>query len=256
MMKTLNKAVAIAMLMVGSQVAMADITNTIGIGYENASWDEYISGTKVVHEHGPRITFTDTLAYKLGRYDSWTSFKYFKSTSMTYDGQTMGGTPVSTDVDYNGFDLDTNIAYPVGVQSRVLAGLGVKSWSREIKNPAGTQKEDYTSWYVKAGMDYKFFPELTVSAVAKLPFYTTEDAHFGDFGAENNPALKPKATLGALLEAKYQLHDNMNIAAYYDYTKFNQSSDVTLDFGGGATATAYQPKSVEKLLGVRLDYRF
>lgn len=240
---------------------------SVGAGPEYFSWKEFDSaGRQVLEEKGYRVAAW--LHLDQIRKDPFLfgySGKLYGG-SVNYDGQTWGGTPVTTDTGYSGLQNEGSLTWryplPSGLLLDLKTGLGWDRWRRSIKNPFSNsdQVEVYDIFYLKIGpgVSYPGYrnQRLWMNFGGKLPFYTFEDAQINRLGFDQNPPLHPGKQVSLYLSMGYQLNSSWEIAAVYDSYRFSPSQKESVTQNGTPVGTVIQPESSLDLYGIHASYRF
>lgn len=184
--------------------------------------------------------------------------------SVDYDGQTLSGTPATTDVSYFGLNVEAQGGYRFGrrIGLDVFGGLGMDDWLRSIADgrtasggPAYGYNEYYTILYGKAGLG--FFQLLDgwrymLQGGVKMPLYASEYVDLGG-GVTLQPGLRPSAFANFQFDFGSGRRDRFGVALYYDSYRFSESDPEPLDDG---SALVFQPRSHMDVYGLRLSYYF
>lgn len=173
--------------------------------------------------------------------------------------------PVSTKTDYNGVASEGQMFYRYNLGTYKLdqiGGLGLDFWRRGIRSNGGSQFEDYSILYARAGLrlsksrvETGLHGELGV----KFPVATNEDAHLDSMGYTSNPALSPKGAVSGYAEIGYRINPRFDVLGYYDSWRFGRSADVMVNTPADAPGTywlIHQPKSDMDALGIKLLVSF
>lgn len=230
------------------------------VGIERFEWVESApGGARLLEESGPR--------YALGA--SWTqdvsegygfglrSGAFFGSVG--YEGQTFGGTPVSTDTVYLGGSLEVRAFYRLprdGWRADLFAALGYRLWARDLESTQAAlgYVELWRVPYTGLGISAESGSGLYGEAMAGAPFSARNKAYLSDAGFDGDVTLKPEGRLMLSLEAGYR-RGNLALAAFYRRVEFDASDPETASFGG-APVQVFQPESREEVYGLRVGYRF
>lgn len=247
----------------------AHATVSLGVGAEYFLWEEFDSGDRLVDEKGFRKFLI--LEYATDNTEGL-GFSYFGKLyhdTVTYNGQTFGGTPVETDTKYNGSAHEVALLVRKGWGSGILQtsiGIGLESWQRAIVNDllGIEQIEDFQIQYgrVTFGFERLRTDKGWYGGVGyKFTHNTKENAHFDDLlGVDNNPALHPGDSDTFSLHLGYRLNQNWNLVMYYDGYSFKESNNVQLTLGGAPFPAPgwvfLQPTSHMQLLGMYLKADF
>jgi hypothetical protein len=173
--------------------------------------------------------------------------------------------PVSTKTDYSGVASEGQVFYRYNLDTYKLdqiGGLGLDFWRRDIRSGGGSQYEDYSILYVRAGLRLaksKAETGLHGELGIKYPVSTREDAHLDNMGYTSNPALSPKGAVSGYAEIGYRINPRFDVLGYYDSWRFGRSADVRTNKPSdtaGMYWLIYQPKSNMDALGIKLLVSF
>lgn len=180
--------------------------------------------------------------------------------TVNYDTYTLStGTPVSTQTDYSGSALDLSAFYRAALGIDYLAGLGLDSWQRNIRNGGASQIENYSIIFLRAGLRIGNAGRnagLHGEFGAKYPFATREDAHLTGMGYTSNPLLAPRGRASGYAELGYRFSERLDLVGYYDSWRFDRSPNVTVTDTAGASWYIYQPQSSMDTAGLKLLLSF
>ncbi len=227
-------------------------------GIESFRWEEFDNnGRKLLTETG--IRYVATAVGKKGLSPNWaTDFGgRLYSGTVDYDGETWGGSPVSTDTVYNGYQLEVGLTHLTTVhlsqandewQHRIA--LGVESWYRDLQNSAlsnGTlvtgYEEHYTSSYTAISATYVRNMAWAFSLGMKLPLLTTEELMHDGLKV----TLHPEGQLSMFAGLAVPINSQWNIDLSYDSYRFAKSDP---------QSGVYQPESHQTTFGAAVSYRF
>ena len=158
---------------------------------------------------------------------------------VNYDGETWGGDPVETDVDYSfvGLDLYLMGRIPLGLRSgcaiRIVSGLALDVWSRDL-NSTGQATGYVEDWLniegrLGLGADLAFGPivHLTFEAGAKVPVYTQNSPDILD-----GVVLKPEQAVTPFASLRLEV-THAFIEVQYEHWKWDPSdTEWDPDVGG------------------------
>ncbi|MDE3021378.1 MAG: hypothetical protein KGI54_05915 [Pseudomonadota bacterium] len=235
----------------------------VGSGVEQFNWHEYASnGSLLDKEQGARY---DLFASYLQNGNEGLLFGWhgkFYTGDPTYNGATQLGVPYNSDSQYNGLNNELLAVYRTRLDSKRVdwtTGLGYDMWRRGTRNTllGMTQNEDWNVVYAKFGGEIYQHAHSGWhgGGGVRYTLYTSENSHFDALGASSNPSLSPGKSYGYDVNGGYRINRHWDFTAYYSYTRFTQSSPVSLSFGGLA-ASAFQPLSVQKDIGANISYQF
>lgn len=217
-------------------------------------WQENANGMKLFDESGPRYGLE--LSYKNPQDEGWLwagRFKFYYG-SLDYNGQTMGGTPISTTSDYYGGLAELRLGYRWSWTENqyvdLMGGAGVEDWERSL-NGQGGYDENWLPLYLKAGLELS--PETTgwiATLGVKVPVYTVETVDMSRIGG-GTVTLYPGIEPSLYAEAGYQFTKHLSAVAFFDSYWFAKSSPET---SGGVQF--YQPESKSYQVGVKVGWTF
>ncbi len=238
----------------------------VGGGLENFQWKEYPAGGGIPKESGVRSALFANWTQEgdQGTLVAWRAKLY--GGTVNYDTYLIStGAPVSTKTDYSGAVNEGQVFYRDNLGAYkldYLGGLGLDIWRRRVRNAGGDQIEDYSIWFLRAGLrlaksrsEAGFHGELGI----KYPISTRENAHLDSEGFTSNPALSPKSTISGYAEFGYRINARFDVLGYYDSWRFGQSADVRANKPTdppGSYWLIYQPKSNMDALGIKLLVSF
>ncbi len=222
---------------------------------ERFRWKEQVSGPEVV-ESGGRAGFglSWTQDAERGLIMRYRGTLY--AGSVRYRGQLQfSGTNAQSTTDYAGIRNEVQGLYRADADSvlGIVGGLGLDYWQRSF--PFTSQREDWTVLYARAGIETARWHGLFAGAGVKYPLQTVENAHFTDAGFDQNPQLRPGRELSLYADLGFRVSRRWQLTAYYDSYRFAQSRSVRLTSGSTAFI-AWQPRSSQDAVGLRLDYFF
>ncbi|HEX9020890.1 MAG TPA: hypothetical protein VF903_06475 [Nitrospirota bacterium] len=230
------------------------------VAAENFEWREFDdAGNRLLRESGPRYGVGFTYYHEfLNQATVKPRVELFGGT-VDYDGATQAGVPVKTRTDYFGVKIEGDAGYTFrpsqGVSIEPFGGLGLRGWSRNIKNGTASNgttaygyREDWSTFYLRLGVrgsaamsaGGKLFAETGV----KFPLYN--ENYVSQLGITLNPGNEPSL----FAEAGIEIHF-FKISGYYDSMRFSKS-DVVYSGASGY----FQPKSHADMVGVRIGYSF
>jgi len=175
-----------------------------------------------------------------------------------YNGQTWGGNPVETDVDYSGFKVEGDFGYCLEVGKNVfvgpLLGFGYRQWYRNIiSTPTATgYLERWESLYrrlgVHGGYNISEVAAVSMKAGIRMPDYNRNKVELPFFG---DVTLKPGRETSAFAEAVLR-YEWLRASLFYEGMRFSRSPAVHVD---GHTFV-YQPESKADIFGLSAGVRF
>ncbi|MFW6081428.1 MAG: hypothetical protein ACOC7W_05900 [Desulfosalsimonas sp.] len=224
------------------------------------TWKEYSGSSKLLEESGPVYAVGAIADFTLTKEASLKLRGELFGGSVDYDGQTQGGTPVTTDTDYKGAELEADLGWDITVTKELtltpFAGLGARLWERDIQSTPFLDENDQTikiargyaeewrNYYGRAGISgtrtfegpwLGFF-----SAGFRIPVYTETIV--------DSVVLEPGNRLSGF--AELGLESGMfKISVFYEGMRFSESDRVFF-YDGEQYGYMYQPKSEADILGV------
>jgi hypothetical protein len=251
-------AIAILTLTPSAQAAW-----DIGTGLEDYQWKEYPAGSGTPKEYGIRSALFAgwTQERDQGLLFAWRAKIYVGT--VNYDTFNIStGAPVSTKTDYTGAVSEGQMHYRDNLgayQLDYLGGLGLDTWRRRIRNSGGDQIEDYSIWFLRAGLGFaksRHAAGIHGEFGIKYPVSTRENAHLDSAGFTSNPSLSPKGAVSGYAEFGYRINARFDVLGYYDSWRFGRSDNVSATNAAGASYWIWQPKSNMDALGIKLLVSF
>ena len=238
--------------------AHAQLAVTAAVEY--FQWIEDTSPIEV-REQGP--LFVLGLEYTQPKDQGWL-FAYrgkVYTGTVQYDGALLSApsVPVSGDTSYFGVTNEVQLRYRLLPQRSyrfdLVGGAGYDFWERELSD---VQTEDYQVAYVRLGiaLDTTSDRGWMLGTGLKYPVWTEEDAHFTDFGYQQNPKLQPVGRVSPYVYAGFRFQPHLALVGYFDSYSFGASDPVTVSSSGGGSTQFYQPASVQYNFGIGLQYQF
>jgi len=293
MRKIIGLASIFTILILGSPLASGDWQSSVGV--ESFSWHEYdASETKLLEESGARlfVGFNSKYAHS-GHLHGNYSVKLYGA-NVNYDGQTQGGTPVSTNTLYLGSTFEALYGYQLFSGQRgndwlLSFALGHDGWVRGIQDTSGASgyNEFYRVPYTKLGLSVESSVRTKIQIGAKLPFAVRERVAYSRFITDDTGEsfadlnLAPVANLSLYASVDFQLAENWDFRLFYDRYLFGASPSVVLktqsggnvycldtnsdnvceafnaiDSGSDSLVVAQQPESHQQTIGIRMTYSY
>jgi hypothetical protein len=226
---------------------------------ESFTWEEFSGSSRLLEESGPLygIGFT---AKDDEIYEPLTlKFKgegFFGS--VDYDGQTQGGTPVTTDTDYVGFkaEIDGGWKFPIGEAGssfEPFAGLGGRWWKRDIQSTSSAigLEEDWSSYYGRLGIrGENISPNqliIFIEVAAILPFKNENEVDFSSIGI-GQVTVEPENETSLWAEAGIKFK-KLRVSVFYEGLRFAESDKV-------GPFLVFQPESKADIYGANIGYVF
>jgi len=238
---------------------------TYGFGVEQFTWQEFgTNGTQLLIEEGQRFVLSAQYSLQSPDADSITEFSgdlYFGG--VAYDGQTQGGTPVKTDVQYLGARIQfTNESYLLRGKQQglgLLGGVGLDVWQRDLKDSTTSTgalvsgyQETYSMLFLKLGLVWQYHSDVWQQRLKfglRRPILV--DEYIAEFDATLSP--KPTTTLFASWDHSWKISRANTIAVtfYYDRTHFDPS-----ELAPSTAGLVYQPESDTTSKGIKMMFSF
>jgi len=240
----------------------------VSAGSESFVWQEYdTSGNTLLEESGLRhfISF-DADSWVDSQWQSDFGGRVYSST-VDYDGQTQSGTPVSSNTDYDGLQLEAGFSYypgrrhaSAGAQGRsgIRMSVGADYWRRNIQDsqlPNGTPVngyvERYTTTYGRIAIHYGGGGPWSFNVGVKYPFAVTETVGLKALGLPSDGTLHPQGRFSLYADLALQLSRAWGAQVYYDGYRFAKSDPETV-----GTTIIEQPEIHEEVFGAKLRFTF
>jgi hypothetical protein len=248
----------ILLLMVSPMALATQIE--LGGGMEWYQWEEFAdSGRKLLSETGPRY-FIEVKGTNRVEHHWWQDFSCrLYSGTVNYDGETMGGTPITTDTDYNGIRAEVGFNYltkssrsrPGAGDWLVRFGLGIENWRRGLQDtsytsgttttPVSGYTERYIVSYATVAGQY-LGSGWRAGLGVMAPYYVDEEASF-----LTGTTFHPSGQLSPFANAEFFVESHWSVVLSYDTYRFAKS-----DVSGGY----YQPKSSRDSYTASVRYHF
>lgn len=227
-------------------------------------------GGQLLKESGPRYGVGVAFAREFPNHLTLKPRLELNGGSVDYNGQTQAGVPVVSTTNYFGlkfeFDLAARTRPSQGSVLEPFAGIGLRSWSRDIDNSIAANgslaigyTENWSTFYGRIGVrgEQAFGQKnkLFLLAGVKLPVSTTN--YIDDANVFYEPiTLKPGNKPSLFTEAGVKLNI-FKISAFYDTMRFKKSPMVvTYDALSGRFVGYLQPKSESDMVGLRVGASF
>jgi len=239
---------------------------------ESFTWKEFDDRGQFLKESGSRFGVGFAYVHEFPNQLTLKPGIELNGGEVDYDGQTNAVPPaaVSTTTNYFGLKFEVDLGGRIRPsQSFVIepfAGLGIRSWSRDIDDSiAGNGSfvrgytESWTSFYGRLGVRGEQYlgemNKLFLEAGVKLPVYT--ENHIDDDAVSREAlTLKPGNKPSLFAEAGVKLH-LFKISAFYDSMRFKKSPTVVAyDPTLGGYVGFYQPKSKADMFGLKIGASF
>jgi hypothetical protein len=238
---------------------------------ESFTWREFNdAGGQLLKESGPRYGVGFAYAHEFPNHLTLKPRIELNGGSVDYDGQNQVGVPVTTTTNYFGvkfeFDLAGRIRPSQGFVLEPFAGIGIRSWARDIKDGTAADgslaigyTESWSTFYGRLGVrgeqSFGQGNNMFLLAGVKLPVRTTnyiDDTNISSEAITLKPGNKP--SLFAEAGVKLQI---FKISAFYDSMRFKKSPIViTYDTFVGGFVGYYQPKSESDMIGLKIGASF
>jgi hypothetical protein len=234
--------------------------------FQYFTWEEFdSSGPRILKEEGLLVGTGGTA--RLDLYDKKLMLKLkgeLFGGDVHYNGQTLDGQPVKTDVIYFGTKAESDLGwrFPIGSGSfEPFAGLGYRWWLRALQSsvtnnanqlPVNGSNEFWHSFYTRLGgrAAWSFTRDFTLFAEGggKYPFYSENRA---DFPGTDGVTVKPGSEWSAFGEIGVT-YKRFRPTIYYEGFRFSQSNVVPI----GNNTGVFQPKSDSDIFGINLNWVF
>lgn len=222
----------------------------LGGGTEWYQWEEFAdNGDKLLSETGPRY-FIEVKGTNRVEHRWWQDFSCrLYSGTVNYDGQTLGGTPLTSDTDYNGIRADVGFNY-LTESSRnrpgvgdwlVRFGVGVESWRRGIRGDTGGYSERYVVSYATVAGQY-LGSGWRAGLGVMAPYYVDEEV-----STISGSTLHPLGQLSPFANVEFFVESHWSVILGYDTYRFAKS-DVVDGY--------FQPKSSRDIYSASVRYHF
>ena len=254
----------IGLLLSGGAISGAVATEVdISVGTELFAWEEFDdAGNSLLEESGLRhfvsIHGTNHFDYL------WSSIfsGRFYSGVVDYDGQTQGGAPVKTDVDYNGMRFELGLSRRIGAVAELRGEsqwwvdyrIGADYWRRGLRDSqledgtvASGYTERYETIYGRVGARYSGANGFGAKLGMKWPFSTDEEVRING----QTISLNPEGRLSAYASLSYGFNPGWGVSLNYDSYRFAKSDPVVV-----GDWLVWQPESHQDTLGLAAHYRF
>jgi hypothetical protein len=211
-----------------------------------------------VTEQGPRFGFS--WEYEQLRPAGW-QFAYrgqLRHGTVDYTGSFLfTGGAATARTEYTGVVNEAQGIYRFVSGWELVGGLGWDIWQRNI---LPNQKEDYSVFFVRGGLNFdaRAAHGWFGGGGLKYPFAVYENAHLTDIGFDRNPHLEPKGEISAYAQLGYRFSREWSLIGYYDSYRFGESDShpATNSAFPGTTFLIFQPASSVDVLGLRVRYTF
>lgn len=254
-MKTITASVTVLAVLSAAPLQAAGLEELVLFpSVQYFTWEEFDrSGSRIVKEEGPLyglgVAVKADLAQKVLVLTGKT--EVFGG-EVRYDGSTLAGTPVRSDVDYIGVDATLDLGYRLRMNRLALepfAGLGYRWWHREIQatDISSTTTEEWDSFTLRLGArgEYRLSDSarLFVEGGAKYPWHNRDIANPDGGGDET---FRPESRWSAFAEAGGQF-GRIRPSVFYEGYRFGASPTV---------GSFYQPRTDADIVGIRIGFAF
>jgi hypothetical protein len=230
-------------------------TIKIEAGAEYYYWQESEYGNKLLDVTGPRyvLEFSDKRVWP----DNWLVTAHAKVYygQVDYHGQTQGGRPVNTFVDYYGGEFDFGggkrwVSTKHDQNIDLVGRFGLEYWQRTLDGPGG-YTEDWLPLFVKFGVETGPIDNKgwTSALGVKMSVWTFEHVDLSQYGL-GSVDLNPKQRPAGYAEAGYQFN-HFSLTAYFDSYWFGRS-----DKEENGIIIAWQPNSWTYSAGLKAGWTF
>jgi hypothetical protein len=271
----MKKLILIAVLMIISIPTFSQAASTagsslqLGVGYRYFDYKEDLPAALRSTESGwlPDVNLSYTYKKKSNFYAR--IYGDYASADITFDGTTMGGTPISfSDSHQKFFKFEADFGYAVGVADNFLLipyiGYGYRYWERGQARKTATYttfEEDYSWSYIPIGLkaDYDINERWNIGGTiainimfnGKMKAYPSKV-----IAGVNDPEFDLGNKIGFYVDLPitYKLTSNWSIVGtpWYEYSEIGQSNNVNITYGGTVVGYAYEPGSKTNQYGFNL----
>ena len=252
---------------------VTQINNSLSfyVAGQHIDYKEYADSRVVDSQKGNLPGFIVELNKSIGGLVLTFDANYFQG-SLTYDGSTWGGTPLSFEGKHTVYGYSWQLAYPFAVQNNLILGpvakIGYREWDRntDAASHPGDYEEAYMNYYAQLGFD--------LGAMVNDSFYIDNTLLFGStFNARMAPSAMPLGyqapmfNLGSepiftdKLQANYAPFSNLLLKAFVQFNMFSfgQSKDYLVGYDQqGNPVNLHEPHSTttDTTLGLGVGYSF
>lgn len=234
----------------------------LGGGMEWYQWEEFDdNGRKLLSETGPRY-FIEVKGTNRVEKHWWQDFSCrLYSGTVDYDGETMSGTPITTNTDYSGLRAEIGFSYlaersksaTVGGDWLLRFAVGIDSWRRgllDTTTSGGTPVSGYSENYVAsyASVAGQYLGNGWRGGIGVMaPYYVEEKVSIisGD-------TFHPAGQLSPFANVEFFVEKHWSVVLEYDTYRFAKSDSISID----ASTTAHQPKSHRDSYSASVRYHF
>lgn len=234
----------------------------LGGGVEWYQWEEFAdNGDKLLSETGPRY-FVEVKGTNRVEPRWWQDLVCrLYSGTVGYDGETMKGTPITTDTDYSGLRAEIGFSYLSERRKSATTdgdwlirfAVGIDSWRRGLQDsstsggaPVNGYSENYVVSYASVAGQY-LGSGWRGGIGVMAPYYVDEKVSFisGD-------TLHPTGQLSPFVNVEFFVEKHWSVVLEYDTYRFAKSDPVRID----STTVAHQPESTRDSYSVSARYHF
>jgi len=244
------------MLLLGCLLGAARPANaewSVGAGFEHFSWTED-TAPLAVEERGvfkvlrAGLSTTPSPGFGIGYRGRFFFGDVDYEGSLLYEPTV----PISATTTYSGTTQQGRMSFTFAEQFAAVGALDFDFWSRKLSSD---QVEDYKIVSMRLGAEHPATSVMPLHAAlgVKFTLSTHEDAHFDEFGFDQNPPLQPGQSVTPYLEVGYAFTPSWSISGSYDGFNFGESEGVFLS--GPQSGIYFQPASDMRLLGIQIEYR-
>lgn len=251
---------------------------SVGAGTEYMEWREYDAfNEKLLTESGVRVFATAEFSHAVEKNIGLVYSAKLYTGDVDYDGQYQDGTPVTSETGYAGVNVEVRGLFSSPPRSpgfprraarsaplAVAIGLGVDSWTRDIKG-AGGYEEEYLLPYLRLGLEQTLDERAgawSSRGGVLFPFNVQEKVNLLD-GIDLEPEGKPSL----YFDVGYRLTPEWELEFGYQGYRLGESdissepvtqNGVPVDINGDGFAPDYvlQPESDLDTFSFALRYQF
>jgi hypothetical protein len=224
------------------------------------TWKEYNdSGSQLLKESGPISAIGSSVRSDIARSLVLKGKGELFGGTVNYDGQTQSGTPVETDTNYAGLEVEGNLGWKFMVTEKSslepFAGLGYRWWQRDLQDTvsASGYKETWWSFYARLGIhgDHTFSEQVKAFAEAglKIPLKNKNKVDLSGIGL-STVTVEPGNKASVFAEAGLKW-TRFKTSLFYEGMRFSKSDPVTV-----SNVRVWQPESKADTFGISVGMDF
>ena len=261
----------VALLSSGGLVDQASADQTvIYMAVDSYTWKEFTDdGSLFLKESGPLVGVGITYQHEFPGHVTLTPTAEIFGGTVDYDGQTWGGTAMTTNVDYFGLKLEGDVGRKFRNAERFFIepffGLGLRTWIRDINDGTTVTgmvtagyREGWVTWNarlgLRGGIDISPGSRLFAEAVLKLPLYNRNTAYLSENNLGTDVTMHPGKETSFFAEMGMQI-SRFRGSLFYEGMRFSKSDEV-ITTDGSFIYTTWQPRSEADIYGLKLGVVF